>query len=109
MEKNIFHPQIFGPKMWSVLHTAASAYPVYPKENEIEEMKYFIIGLPAAIPCVKCKTDTRNFINTFSSNYMFTNRETLFAFTVELHNYVNRKLGKPELSMDSAKKLWGFA
>ena len=29
-----------------------------------------------------------------------------FAYSVEGHNAVNRKLGKPELSLDEAKAIW---
>jgi hypothetical protein len=108
MEKNIFLPNVFGPKLWSVIHIAAAAYPMLPTENEIEEMKHFVVGIPATIPCGKCKEDTRNFIRDIVSNETFNNRETLFKFTVDLHNHVNRKLNKAEITVNNAKKLWGM-
>ena len=36
----------------------------------------------------------------------FTSPEAFFAWGVRLHNAVNRKLGKPELTIDEAKKIW---
>jgi len=108
MTQNVFLPSVFGPKLWAVIHTAAAAYPMNPSENEIEEMKFFVTGIPASIPCTRCKEDTRNFIQANIMNETFRSREKLFEFSVDLHNYVNRKLNKAEITVKNAKKLWGF-
>lgn len=36
----------------------------------------------------------------------FTSPESLWLWGVELHNYVNRKLGKPELTIEEARLQW---
>lgn len=36
----------------------------------------------------------------------FTSPDAFFAWGVALHNAVNRKLGKPELTIDEAKSIW---
>ena len=36
----------------------------------------------------------------------FSSPEAFFAWGVALHNHVNRKLGKPELTIDEARKIW---
>ncbi len=36
----------------------------------------------------------------------FTSPDAFFAWGVRLHNAVNRKLGKPELTIDEARKTW---
>ena len=36
----------------------------------------------------------------------FTSPEAFFAWGVNLHNAVNRKLGKPELTIDEALSIW---
>lgn len=36
----------------------------------------------------------------------FTSPEAFFAWGVELHNAVNRKLGKPELTIEEALSIW---
>ena len=36
----------------------------------------------------------------------FTTPEAFFAWGVKLHNAVNRKLGKPELTIDEALSIW---
>lgn len=36
----------------------------------------------------------------------FTSPEAFFAWGVALHNAVNTKLGKPELTIDEARKIW---
>ena len=36
----------------------------------------------------------------------FTSPEAFFAWGVALHNAVNRKLGKPELTIDEARRIW---
>ncbi len=36
----------------------------------------------------------------------FSSREAFFASGVELHNLVNAKLGKPEMTLEDARKQW---
>lgn len=36
----------------------------------------------------------------------FTSPDGFFAWTVRLHNAVNVKLGRPELTIDEARKIW---
>jgi hypothetical protein len=36
----------------------------------------------------------------------FTSPEAFFAWGVALHNAVNRKLGKPELTIEEARRIW---
>jgi len=58
----------------------------------------------AAIPgCSACQMDFRKIIETFPPDFERWNR-----WTWEIHNAVNRKLGKPELSWLEACELWGW-
>ncbi len=36
----------------------------------------------------------------------FTSQDAFFAWGVRLHNAVNAKLGKPELTIDEARRIW---
>ena len=51
-----------------------------------------------------CQVDYQAYKN--SSPPDFTSPESLWLWGVALHNHVNRKLGKPELTVDEARLQW---
>lgn len=103
---SVFAPEVFGPKMWHIIHAASASYPAKASAPEMEEMMFFITGIPAAIPCNACKMDTRRYLAHKFSPEVLKGRQELFEFFVAFHNYVNAKLGKPLMSLETAGKKW---
>jgi len=87
-----------GPALWKLLHTRALA----PVEDSAAEIRWLYGKFPAGLPegCT-CKTFYFQFLQTTKPDFA-----DYFAWTVALHNAVNRKLGKPELTVDAARTLW---
>jgi hypothetical protein len=106
--KNTGAPEVFGPPMWFTLHNGAARYPDNPSPIIKERMKNFILGIPAMVPCKKCREDSTSYIerNKKDLDKIVSDKSHLFKFFVDFHNDVNKKLNKPIMSLKDAKKLY---
>tara|TARA_B100000405_G_scaffold187296_1_gene131205 strand:- start:2375 stop:2824 length:450 start_codon:yes stop_codon:yes gene_type:complete len=110
MTENRFqkHPlgKSFGKYMWHTIHIVAlmwvphGANAEYTNEDR-RRVKNFYENL--YIPCDECD---KNYIKHLNENPLspevLKNNSTLFTWTVDLHNIVNKKLGKEIWSLDRA-------
>lgn len=85
---------IKGEPPWTRLHTYRGCDPVWLAEWEL------------SIPGYGCQCRRDYAIYKASTPPDFSSPEALWLWGVELHNWVNRKLGKPELTIEEARKLW---
>ena len=101
-------PRIWGPAFWFTLHNGAARYPIKASPICAERMKGFIIGMPVMIPCEKCQDHATAHIeqNYNKLDEIVSGREKLFNFFVSFHNYVNKRYGKPEMSIEDAYTLY---
>jgi len=106
--ENTSDPSVFGPAFWFTLHNGASKYPIEASPFQSEKMKGFIKGIPVMLPCEKCSTHAQSFIESNESrlNEIVSGREKLFEFFWEFHNYVNRRYGKREPSLEESKAMF---
>ena len=98
--KNI-NPLVWGPSIWSVLHTI-SFYCKTP-----EQAQQFIALcqlLTKLLPCESCREHFTKLIYTNRFNYQ--NQESCFKYTYQLHSEVNNRLGKISPSYDYIYKLY---
>jgi hypothetical protein len=101
-------PAVWGPAFWFSLHNGAAKYPVNASTICAEKMKGFMLGMPYILPCASCADHARLYLEKHFDDldYITSGREPLFAFFVDFHNYVNKRLNKPEMSVEDAKKLY---
>ena len=108
MFQSSFDPDVFGPPLWFTLHNAATSYSNQPTEVEKQRMKLLIENLIMLIPCASCKEHFYTFVSQSNLNRVVASRENLFNFFVHAHNYVNRRLQKPVMSLETAMNKYGF-
>lgn len=106
--ENSGDPKVWGPAFWFSLHNGSVKYPIKASPLWAERMKGFILGIPVMLPCEKCADHAMAHIE---SNYdkldeIVSGRDKLFKFFVDMHNYVNRRYKKPEMSVEDAYKLY---
>jgi len=89
---------ITGPKLWSSLHRFALNW-----DGRAESMNPFLDLFEASIHCSTCKGFWKQSVETNPPPK--GGAEEFFTWTVNLHNAVNRKLEKPEMSVDDARKI----
>jgi hypothetical protein len=103
-----YEPEAFGPAFWFTLHNSSTAYPNKPTIFVQTGMKSLIENMHLLIPCVTCKEHFFSFLKGSDLDEATSSRESLFSFFVKVHNYVNKRHKKPELSLSDAKKMYGF-
>lgn len=103
-----YDPDAFGPAFWFTLHNSAGTYPNRPTRVIQQSMKELLTNLPLLVPCVVCKEHFYNFIKHSDLDNATANRENLFRYFVNAHNFVNRRYKKAEMSLNDAKKIYGF-
>jgi len=92
-------PTIWGPHYWFFLHTIALTYPHRP--NTITKKKYyeFIQNLPLFIPIEKMSTEFSELIDKYPITSYLDNRDSFIRWVHFIHNKINQKIEKPELSL----------
>lgn len=96
----IFDWAVRGPQLWADLHKQALVMPP-------AEFPAWVRGkFTSSIPCGDCKAHWgRTCLVTMPGS--FATNALAFAWTVEAHNRVNARLGKPEFALEAARGLYG--
>ena len=92
-------PKIWGPHYWFFIHTVAMTYPIRP--NAVTKKKYyeFIQNLPLFIPVESISGEFSKLIDKYPVTPYLDNRESLIRWTHFIHNKMNQKLEKPQISL----------
>jgi hypothetical protein len=93
-------PKVWGPHYWFFLHTIAMSYPIYP--NAVTKKKYyeFIQNIPLFIPIDKIASDFSKLLDQYPVQPYLDNRESLIRWFWFIHNKINKKLDKPQISLN---------
>lgn len=94
--------EALNPATWDELHTRALAYTGDPTV-EHQWLADFAQRVPTR-GCV-CRSDWARWARQHPADLSST--DTYFAWTVEAHNAVNVRLGKPQMSLEAARERWG--
>ena len=92
--------KIWGPHYWFFIHTVAMTYPNRP--NAVTKKKYyeFIQNLPLFIPVESMSGEFSKLIDKYPVMPYLDNRESLIRWTHFIHNKINQKLEKPQISLN---------
>jgi len=92
----------WGRKAWAVFHENTFGYRAGLDEQRCYQFYYSeFLGY---IKCATCLAHYQEIINR--TPIRLYSEDDLFAWTVDVHNQVNRKLGKPIVSVCEAKQIW---
>lgn len=96
---------VWGPSMWHTLHTISFNYPVKPTEKEKDDYLNFFLSLDKILPCRYCRENYKKNIKSVPLNKgTMKNRYTLSLWLYNLHEEINRMLGKKSnLSYEDVK------
>jgi hypothetical protein len=89
--------KIWGPPMWDSINHVVFGYPNTPSFKQKQYYKIYFLNLGNILPCSLCQKSYNCFIsdknsNTYLSDDIFNNRQTLSLWIFNLHNRVNEKL-----------------
>ena len=91
-------PSVWGPFFWHTMHILALSYPEKPTYAQKRAAKDFYESLAHLIPCPKCREHYSKHLQKMPISPHLDRREDLFRWTVNVHNEVNKLLGKPTIS-----------
>jgi hypothetical protein len=94
-----YDPTVWGPHYWFFLHTIADSYPDIP--NEVTKRKYYdlIQNMPLFIPTPEIGNKFSEMLDKYPVTPYLTKRESFVRWVHFIHNKVNYRLGKPEMSL----------
>ena len=91
---------MWGRQAWHFIHFVALTYPEKPTEEDKKDYLNFFNSLQKTLPCPICAEHFKE--NMEKIPIKLEDRESLFKWTVDIHNEVNRKNSKKILSYDEA-------
>ncbi|MEM5804153.1 MAG: Erv1/Alr family FAD-linked sulfhydryl oxidase [Candidatus Aenigmatarchaeota archaeon] len=95
--------QKLGPGIWYIIHfTALRA----KTEEEKVKFRKFIHELAKDFPCLRCRKHFSQYISDFPLERYWSGNEGLFIWSWQFHNSVNRRLKKPEMDYEKAKRIY---
>ncbi|NBR60075.1 MAG: hypothetical protein EBT86_00225 [Actinobacteria bacterium] len=96
-------PNVWGPIFWHTIHIIALGYPIQEPPYQIKRAaKDFYESLASLIPCPVCREHYAKHLSENPISPSLDKRADLFRWTVNLHNVVNKSLGKPQISENEA-------
>lgn len=100
-------PTVFGPHTWAYLHISTAHLPEILNPLVAKHIKNSIIAVPLMVPCEKCTIHMGNYIDSRMKDInKATTGSELFKITIDMHNFVNKRLGRAQYSYDDAYKRW---
>lgn len=99
-------PNTWGPYMWGAIHLICLGAP--EKIDQASQVAYatFFNQLPFILPCATCARHLQDNLAKLPVEPHLGGRESMFAWSVQLHNVVNSQLGKTQMSLTDARKHW---
>jgi hypothetical protein len=112
MLKRLMAPGIsiatWGPSAWNFLHAVAYSYKDNPSDADKEAMYMFIVSFSKVIPCKICRDEFTEYIekNVTRDSKIFDSKKNMIEFMHITHNNVNKRLGKPLVSMEKSNYMY---
>jgi hypothetical protein len=97
-------PKIWGKYVWTSIHIIALGYPDDPTEEEKENYKRFYNDFWKVIPCNSCADNYKKHLQELPINDHLKDSASLFKWTVDLHNIVNKELGQKQVTFEEARE-----
>jgi hypothetical protein len=93
-------PKVWGPHYWFFLHTLAMTYPHHP--NTVTKKKYyeFVQNLPLFLPVEEISGEFSKLIDKYPIAPYLDNRDSFVRWMHFIHNKINEKLEKPQVSLN---------
>jgi hypothetical protein len=106
-------PGFFGPLWWAVKHSVAAGFPLgdSPEEQQRKlSIQQCLVHLIDAMPCKGCRVSAQPFKQRILDlDFAQLTRRQAEKLVFDIHNDVNRKLGKavlPESEFEKVRQFW---
>ena len=93
-------PETWGPIFWTTMHIVTLGYPASPSAEEKAGAAAFFNSLRTMIPCPICREHYGAFLAESPVEAATHSRDALVFWAFALHNKVNDRLGKRQISWE---------
>ena len=97
-------PKNWGKFGWGFIHNVALGYPEDLTYMKKEQYRKFFEVIGDVLPCLDCQDHYKEMIADYPP--IMTNKDTLFKWTVDIHNKVNERINKKQITLDEAYSIW---
>lgn len=104
-------PAVWGCCCWFVLACVARDYPVAPSRDNKHTYWQLIMDLAHVLPHRESRHNVRQYMQRFDKtqrNAIMSSRSSFSAFVCEFHNYFNRLLNKPTMTIETFIRTYDF-
>ena len=91
-------PRIWGLDGWKFLFSIAYEYPRNPVYQDVYNYKQFFTYLQYVLPCETYRQRYSTQLNIVPMDSFLTTRIYLFRWVLQMHNLINKDIGRPLLS-----------
>src|SRR4030042_2311143 len=99
----------WGPVLWRLIHLQAISYPDSPTEDDKQAARPYFAALSKFLPCPECMGHFQALLSELPIEPHLVSCKQLTDWTHELHNRVNQRLGKAEITRQEFYKLYANA
>ena len=99
-------PTLFGKYIWGAMHFTALGAPKTFDTSNASAYRIFYGQIPYVIPCASCGEHLKDVYAANPIEHALSSADDLFKWTVDVHNSVNKRLGKPQVSVEEARAYW---
>lgn len=93
-------PTVWGPIFWTTMHIVSLGYSPNPSKEEQTAAIQFYRSLEFVIPCPICRAHYSKFLKDMPVENHVANRDALVKWLFDIHNHVNKQLGKSEITWE---------
>ena len=101
-----YAPDLWGPSTWHTIHLLCYTAPTTLSASEQLRYTAFFKALPFVLPCATCSEHLQAHYTEHPVENYVGSQASLFEWSVHVHNAVNKMLGKPEVSLETATSIW---
>jgi len=101
-----FEPSVWGPIFWHTIHIVAIGYSKHPTYTDKKCAKEFFESLTFLIPCSICRDHYKIYLAEKPITPFLDSKTDLIKWTVDIHNEVNKKLGKPTWTLEEVMRYY---
>ena len=91
VNNNGFQTKVWGPCLWTFLHTISFNYPVSPTAQDRDHYYQFITSLCHVLPCRICRHNLSKSLRRFSKDRDLASRESFSHYIYNLHRQITRE------------------
>tara|TARA_B110000459_G_C16480199_1_gene433890 strand:+ start:195 stop:650 length:456 start_codon:yes stop_codon:yes gene_type:complete len=97
-------PKNWGKFGWGFIHNVALGYSVDLTYMKKEQYRKFFEVIGDVLPCLDCQDHYKEMIANYQP--ILIDKQSLFKWTVDIHNKVNERINKKQITLDEAYNIW---